>query len=82
MKFVNQHSFILLAGVVLLSAMLGLLRGGLTVSRLLMVAGLAIILAVVYILFNPAASSSSEALEFKPGIGNGRPVFLEFQSQY
>ncbi|MEJ2605223.1 MAG: thioredoxin family protein [Anaerolineales bacterium] len=53
MKFINQHSYFVFAGTVLVGAALILGAGGMTTSRLLVLLGLAFVLAAVYLIFYP-----------------------------
>jgi Flp pilus assembly protein TadB len=79
MKFINQHSYFVFAGTVLVGAALILGAGGMTTSRLLVLLGLAFVLAAVYLIFYPGRGRAQRT---QRGIGSGKPVLLEFQSRF
>jgi hypothetical protein len=82
MKFINQHSFFIFTGLLLLIAAVLVLRTGITTPRLLLLLGLLLIMAMLYLVLNPGGSSSREVGQIQSRIGSGTPVLLEFQSQY
>jgi len=82
MKFINQHSFFIFTGLVLLTAALIVFRTGITTLRLFLLLGLLLVMAMLYLVLNPGSSSSREVGQIQSRIGNGTPVLLEFQSQY
>lgn len=82
MKFVNQHSFFIFTGLVLLTAAVLVLRAGITIPRLLLILSLVLLIMLLYFVFNPGSSSLREANQIQTRIGIGKPVLLEFQSQY
>jgi hypothetical protein len=79
MKFINRHSYFVFAGIVLAAAALIIGVGGISTSRLLVLLGLVFVLAILYLIFYPGGSSGHH---LPSGIGNGKPVLLEFQSRY
>ena len=82
MKFVNQHSFFVFGGLFLLAAALIILRAGISTPRLLLILALVLLLTLLYLVFNPGSSSIREVSQIQSRIGTGKPVLLEFQSQY
>jgi hypothetical protein len=82
MKFINQHSFFIFSGLLLTAAAWIILRAGITTPRLLLILGLVLVMAVLYFVLNPGGSSSREADQIQARIGSGKPVLLEFQSQF
>ncbi len=82
MKFINQHSFLFFSGLFILTAAFIVLRTGITIPRLLLILGLMLVMAILYLVLNPGGSSSREVGQIQSRIGSGTPVLLEFQSQY
>ncbi len=82
MKFINQHSFFIFTGLLLLTAAFIILRTGITIPRLMLILGLILVMAMLYLVLNPGSSSSREVGQIQSRIGSGTPVLLEFQSQY
>lgn len=82
MKFINQHSFFVFTGLFFLAVAVLVLRTGITIPRLLLILGLLLIMAMLYLVLNPGGSSSREISQIQSRIGSGTPVLLEFQSQY
>ena len=82
MKFVNQYSFVISAGILLLIISVATLRGGVSVLRLSIIAGLVIAVALAYSLLNPGSSTLNSIDQIESSIGRGTPVLLEFQSPY
>lgn len=80
--WVNQHSFLVVAGAALLVLAAFLLRDGLRPADLVAIGALCLGLALAYALLRPAAADGSEADAVRAQIGQGRPVLLEFQSPY
>jgi hypothetical protein len=82
MKFINQHSFFIFAGLLSLAFMVFILRAGTTIPRLFLILVLLLVLVSIYMRYNPGSSSTNEIQQIQARIGNGKPVLLEFQSQY
>jgi len=82
MKFINQHSFFIFTGLLLLTAAFIILRTGITIPRLMLILGLILVMAMLYLVLNPGSSPSREVGQIQSRIGSGTPVLLEFQSQY
>jgi hypothetical protein len=82
MKFINQHSYFIITGLFLLTVGVIVLRTGLTTPRMLLILGLVLVMAMLYLVLNPGASSSLKIGQIQSRIGSGKPVLLEFQSQY
>lgn len=82
MQFINQHSFTLaaVAAVLILAALL--LHDGVRVNDLIALGALIAGLAFAYVLFRPAASSSTDSGRIDALMHTGKPVLLEFQSPY
>jgi len=82
MQFINQHSFTLaaVAAVLILAALL--LHDGVRVNDLIALGALIVGLAFAYVLFRPAASSSTDSGRIDVLMHTGKPVLLEFQSPY
>jgi uncharacterized membrane protein YGL010W len=79
MKFINQHSYFVFAGIVLVAVAVIFDAGGITTSRLLVLLGPAFVLAALYLIFYPGSSLGQRN---QSRIGNGKPVLLEFQSRF
>ncbi len=79
MKFINQHSYFVFAGTLLAAATLIIVGGGITTSRLLVLLGLACVLATLYLVFYPGSGLGQRN---QSRIGIGKPVLLEFQSRF
>jgi len=67
MIFINQNSFTIAAGALLLALLAFLRRGGLDLGKALALAALLLGLSLTY---------------FAQIVGGGRPVLLEFQSPF
>ncbi len=79
MKFINQHSFLIFTGACLSLAALIIGGGGISTARLLVLFVLALVLASLYLIFNPSSSSDHQ---LQSRIASGKPVLLEFQSRF
>lgn len=82
MKLINQNSFLILLAAVFPGGAFFILRGGLTLSRGLGLAALALILGLVWYGVRPRQSPQDELEHFEDQIGGEIPVLLEFQSPY
>ncbi len=82
MLFLNQYSFLLLAGVCVLAMALVLQRRGLHAYELFALASLVVGFALAYWLLHPAPGSASDPGQLAAEIGSGTPVLLEYQSPF
>ncbi len=82
MSFVNQYSYLIAAGVILILLGVYLLRKGLDRSSFISLAALIFGLLLAFFLLRPETSPSLEVDEVLEQIGSGQPVLLEFQSEY
>lgn len=82
MPFLNQHSFILLAVASFVVLAILLLRDGLQLYDILVLAALAGGLWFAHQLLNPGVGTTLTAADLQAKIGSGDPVLLEFQSPY
>jgi hypothetical protein len=82
-QFINRYSFLLIAVFILACAAFIVLRRGTRGQALLVVAGAAAILLIIWVGIHPRQTQQpgqTAAIEAK--IGRGVPVLLEFQSPY
>ena len=82
MQFVNQFSFLLLAGAVLLILGWIILRSQRSSSRWFALAALLLGLVISYWMFNPGPGTPFNAVELTDGRSRAVPVLLEFESPY
>jgi thiol-disulfide isomerase/thioredoxin len=82
MQFVNQFSFLLLAGAVLLGLGWVILRSQRSSSRWFALVALLLGLVISYWMFNPGPGTSFNAAELNNGRNLAVPVLLEFESPY
>ncbi|MBE9479260.1 MAG: hypothetical protein IMY80_04775 [Chloroflexi bacterium] len=83
MQLINQYSFPLLAGVIILILAGILLRKGGTEGLLVPLSAMILGFLFAFWLFSPGASAeTSEAARVEGVIGSGKAVLLEFQSPY
>jgi hypothetical protein len=82
MAYLNQHSFLISAGVLILAFALLLLRGGFdrnsTVALLALIAGF----VLAYAWLQPGEGTHTRIDQIEAETGAGTPVLLEFQSRY
>lgn len=82
MQTINQYSFFVISGIILLVGAVLVLRRGLTVPRVLGVAGAALLVLGVWFAIRPQQTPDQNAARIEEQIGAGKPVLLEFQSPY
>ncbi|HEY69459.1 MAG TPA: hypothetical protein G4O08_02625 [Anaerolineae bacterium] len=82
MKIINQYSFVLMAGVIWLGLAAFLLRDGVRTTDILALAALAAGLSLAFWLLRPGPSTLDENEQVMERIGAGKPVLLEFQSNF
>jgi len=82
MAFVNQFSFLLLAGITLLLVGWLILRSRHATARWAALAALATGLVLSYWIFNPGPGDSQDLSGFRPGSPHPTAVLLEFESPY
>ena len=82
MKFINQHSFVLVVVVALLVLVVFTLRGGLKLGNLIALGALSLGIVLAYRLLNPGSGSSDQTEKILAEIQSDTPVLLEFQSPY
>jgi uncharacterized membrane protein len=82
MEFVNQYSFTMVAGTLIILFSILIFRGGVGQREIIALVALIIGFMVAYWFFNPGESSTGGGERTKAAIGSGKPVLLEFQSPY
>jgi thiol-disulfide isomerase/thioredoxin len=82
MQFVNQFSFLILAGIVLLIPGWIILRSRQSDARWLALGALVTGLIVSFWIFNPGPGSAFDPAELRPGVARPLPTLLEFESPY
>ena len=83
MQLINQYSFPLLAGVIIIILTGILLRKGGTEGLLVPLSAMILGFLFAFWLFSPGASAeTSAAARVEGAIGSGKAVLLEFQSPY
>ncbi len=82
MKIINQYSFVLVGLVVCLGLAAFLLRDGVKTTDILALAALAAGFGLAFWLLRPGPSTLDESVEVMERIGAGKPVLLEFQSNF
>ena len=79
--FLPQHSFLLIAALVLGGLSLALLGAGLSVRRVAVVLAAAAVLGGFYLLFRNGQTAATAAA-VASAIGGGRPVLVEVYSDF
>ncbi len=82
MSFVNQFSFTLVAGTLIILFALFIFRQEIGPRQIISLVALILGFFVAYWFFNPGESSPGGSDRLVDAIGSGRPVLLEFQSPY
>jgi hypothetical protein len=82
MQFINQFSFLWIAGISFLGFFLFLLRRGMEALDWLALSALIIGLSIAFVLLKPAQVNYSQEDEILEKLGKGTPVLLEFESEY
>jgi hypothetical protein len=82
MQFINQNSFTIISGVIWLGLAVFLLRDGVTVQDVIALAALAAGIGLAFWFLRPGPSTLDETEQVMARIGTGKPVLLEFQSNY
>jgi uncharacterized membrane protein len=82
MEFINQYSFTIVAGIMIILFAAFIFRQGVGQRQITALAALIIGFLVAYSFFNPGESSTGGAERARNAIGSGTPVLLEFQSPY
>jgi preprotein translocase subunit YajC len=82
MTFINQYSFLIVAVVAILLLGFYLLRKRIERSSFIAIAALVFGILFAFLLLRPGSSSSQETEDVLAQIGSGRPVLLQFQSNY
>jgi hypothetical protein len=82
MKIINQYSFVLVGVVVWLGLAAFLLRDGVKTTDVIALAALAAGLGLAFWLLRPGPSTLNETEQVMERIGAGKPVLLEFQSNF
>jgi hypothetical protein len=82
MRIINQYSFVLVVVVVWLGLAAFLLRDGVKTTDILALAALAAGFGLAFWLLRPGPSSLDETEQVMVRIGAGKPVLLEFQSNF
>jgi hypothetical protein len=81
MAFFNHNSFVILALLIWVVAVIALRQRGWKRSSWLIVGSLTTLLLAGYFALRPAEAASDQAAEIRAQIGQGMPVLLELQSQ-
>jgi len=79
-QFINYNSFVILVVLVFAVAAAVLLRRGFEPSKLAGLAGVAVLLFLIYSGMRPTEPVSEQPAEIQARIGAGTPVLLEFMS--
>lgn len=82
MSFINQNSFTIIAVASVGLLTFFLFRREFETRNLFLVGALTLGLVISFLLLQPGPSTSQESEEVFAQIGSGRPVLLEFQSNY
>lgn len=82
MQFVNQFSFLILAGVTFVILGWIILRKGDATTRWAALGALLLGLIFSYWIFNPGPGSAFDLVELTPGADRSLPALLEFESPY
>lgn len=82
MQFFNQNSFVLMAVVFWLGLAVFLLRDGVQMNDIIALAALAAGFGLAFWFLRPGPSTLDETEQVMARIGDGKPVLLEFQSNY
>jgi len=82
MQFFNQNSYTLIGAVTWVALAVFLLRDGVKVNDVIALAALAVGFGIAFWFLRPGPSTLDEAEQVRARIGNGKPVLLEFQSNY
>lgn len=82
MRFFNQNSFTLIVVVFWLGLAVFLLRDGVETNDVIALAALAAGFGLAFWFLRPGPSTLDETEQVMARIGAGKPVMLEFQSNY
>jgi hypothetical protein len=82
MEFINQFSFTIVAGILIVIFSAFIFRRGIGQRQVTALVALFIGFLLAYWFFNPGEGSSGGAKRAQATIGAGTPVLLEFQSPY
>jgi hypothetical protein len=82
MSYINHNSFVLVAGASTLLLAFFLLRDGIESRDLIAITALALGFTLAFFLLRPGPSTTNEASRVIAQIGAGKPVLLEFQSNF
>ena len=82
MTFINQYSFLIVAIATILLLGFYLLRKRIEGSNFIAIGALIFGILLAFFLLRPGSSSSQETEDVLTQIGSGRPVLLQFQSNY
>ena len=82
MAFINQYSFTLIAGTLIILFSFFIFRREIGQRQIISLAALILGFLLAYWFFSPGASSAGGSDRAVDVIGAGTPVLLEFQSPY
>lgn len=82
MELINQYSFTIIAGLMIVLFAAFIFRQGIGQRQLTALIALVLGFLMAYWFFNPGEGSSGGATRAQRAIGAGTPVLLEFQSPY
>lgn len=82
MQFINQNSFTLMGVILWLGLAVFLLHDGVKANDVIALASLAAGLGLAFWFLRPGPSTLDETEQVMARIGAGKPVLLEFQSNY
>jgi len=81
-RYINHHSFTLLAAASIVGLAIYLFRDGIEASDFVAFGALILGLVIAYGLLQPGPSTLAQVEQVETKIGGGQPVLLEFQSPY
>jgi hypothetical protein len=82
MEFINQYSFTLAAGFLIILFAVFVFRQGVGQRQITSLVALIFGFLIAYWFFSPGESSTGGEARADSAIGSGTPVLLEFQSPY
>ena len=81
-KIINQNSFVIFGGILLIALGYFLFRNGFKIPQAAIFFVALAVLAMAWLALRPKQSPVTTATEVEQIIGSGTPVLLEFQSPF